>query len=263
MADATGKWDAATLSTVASISRIEREITQLIGVGNATYSVQDVDVSGAITPDSIDISEGKGILEIIAIAETECSFDGFSIKLQDSDDDSTFADFGTGLVIYGNTGTVAAGTILSKFVIPDNMQDYMKPKITIGTSTGTISIYANSKYDDKITLAKEMLGDDAAEMLINNQLLTFLDTTDNVLDCIYTPADLELVSDLLVLSLIYQDLARGAEDDSRFWQKCKQYRKDYREHFSKKFKLMTIDIDQTGDSLVYYSQMNYISQAGR
>jgi len=262
MTDAAGKWDAATLTTVASLTKIEREITQLVDDGTDTYSVQDVDVASAIVPASINISSGLGILEIICVAETECVFSGFSISVTESDDDDTFTAYGTGLVIFAKTGTVAAGTELFRYIIPSDMDDYFKPAVTIGTSTGTISIYSESVYDNKIEIAKEMIGDDASEMLLNNHLLEYIEEDDDILDCIYTPADLGLVSDFLTLSLIYSDLAQG-DAESAFMNKSKAYRKDYTEHLRKKFKLLTIDPDQAGGSLIYYSKMSYISQAGR
>jgi len=262
MTDSAGKWDAATLTTVASLTKIEREITQLVDDGTDTYSVQDANVASAITPTSINVSSGLGILEIIGIAETECVFDGFSIVVNESDDDDIFTAYGTGLVLYAKTGTVAAGAELFRYVIPSDLEDYFKPKIAIGTSTGTISIYSESVYDDKIEIAKEMLGDDASEMLLNNHLLEYIEEDDDILDCIYTPADLGLVSDFLTLSLIYSDLAQG-DAESAFMNKSKSYRKDYTDHLRKKFKLLTIDPDQAGGSLIYYSKMSYIPQAGR
>ena len=264
MADAAGKWDAATLSTLASLSKIENEITQLDSAGSKSYSIQDADVASAITEASLDVSDGKGLIEVIGVAETECVFSGFSVKVMESDDDSTFAEYGTGLTIYSKTGTVAADTVLFRYVIPSDFEDYFKPDITIGTSTGTISIYIESKYNNKINIAKEMLGDDLSELLINNGLLNYIDIdADDILDCIYVPADLGLTSDLLTLSLIYRDKARGAEDDSLFWQKSKNYYHEYEESLRKKTRLLVIDTAQDGTNLVYYSRLKYIPQAGR
>jgi len=267
MADAAGTWAAIALSTLASITQIESEITQLVTSGTKAYSVTDADVSGAITPTGLDVSEGKGVLEIIGIAATECKFSGFGITLTDSDDDSTYDStyvvYGTGLIVYSKTGTVAAGTILFKYVIPTDFEDYFKPVIDIGTSTGTISIYANSKLDDKIALAKKMLGTDMSLLLQNNKILGYIDIeNDEVLDCIYNPSTLGVASDFKTLELIYSDLARG-DGESQFWQKSLSYRKRYLEYYPKLAKNLVIDLTQDGSNLVYYSQLDYVSQAGR
>ena len=263
MVDAAGTWAAAILSTLASLTEIESEVTQLVTNGEKDYSVIGGDVSGAITPTGLDVSEGKGVLEIIGIAATECEFSGFSITLTDSDDDSTYAAYGTGLTIYSKTGTVAAGTVLFKYVIPTDFDDYFKPVITIGTSTGTISIYANSKLSDKISIAKKMLGTDMSLLLVNNKLLSSIDIeNDNILDCIYNPTTLGIASDFKTLELIYSDLARG-DGESQFWQKSLDYRKKYLEYYPKLAKSLVIDPTQDGSNLIYYAQLNYVSQAGR
>jgi hypothetical protein len=264
MADAAGTWSAATLSTLASITQVEAEITQLVTSGTKDYSVTAADVSGAIAPTGLDVSEGKGVLEIIGIAETECVFSGFSIEIIDSADDSDYAAYGTGLTIYAKTGTVAAGTILFKYIIPSNLNDYFKPVITIGTSVGTISIYANSKLADKITIAKELIGTDLSLLLVNNNLLNYIDIeTDEILDCIYNPATLSRASDFKTLELIYQDLARGATDASIAWQKKRAYKKDYDNLLAKLVQKLVIDPTQDGGSLQYYSALQFVPQAGR
>ena len=264
MADAAGTWSAATLSTLASITQVEAEITQLVTSGTKDYSVTAADVSGAIVPTGLDVSEGKGVLEIIGIAVTECVFNGFSISITDSEDNSTYATYGTGLTIYAKTGTVAAGTILFKYVIPSNFSDYFKPVITIGTSTGTVSIYANSKLEDKITIAKEMVGSDLSLLLVNSHLLDYIDIeTDEVLDCVYDPESLSRAGDFKALELIYQDLARGAADTSLYWQKSRAYRRDYKEYFNKLVQKLVIDPTQDGSNLVYYSRLQFVPQAGR
>lgn len=265
MADAAGTWDAATLSTVASITKFEKEISQLESIGDTTYSVTAASVAAAITATALDVSGGKKTLEIIAIAATKCVFSGFSITVtdSDSDDDDTYAAYGTGLTLYSKTGTVAAGTILFKWIIPSDMEDYFKPAITIGTSTGTVSIYANSVWADKIELAKSIIGTDVALLLNNNNLRTYLDDDDDVLDSIYNPTALGLASDFKALELIYKDLARGAETPSLYWSKGKAYAESYKEYLQKQVKMLTIDLYQDGSNLVYYSDLNYVSQAGR
>lgn len=264
MADAAGKWSAATLTTLDTMSRIEREVTQLVSDGDTVYSVQDGNIATELDPDSIDVSDGKGITEIVGVAETELRTDTFSIAVTDSDDDVTFATFGTGLVLYAETDTVAAGTELFRYVIPSTMQDYFKPKITEGSSIGTISIYAVNRYANKIELAKEQLGIDLSEMLINNGILSYIDVdTDDVLDCVYEPSKLGTTSDLLTLSYIYRDLARGADENSLYWQKHLAYMEEYKDSLRKNCKLLVIDLTQDGNNLIYYSRMNYIAQAGR
>ena len=262
MADAAGTWAAAVLSTLASITKIESEITQLITSGEKDYSVTAANVAAAITPTGLDVSEGKGVLEIVGIAATECVFSSFSISLTDSDD-STYAAYGTGLTVYSKTGTVAAGTILFRYVIPTDFDDYFKPVITIGTSTGTVSIYAESKLSDKIALAKSILGTDMSLLLVNNKLLSYIDIeNENILDCIYNPTTLGIASDFKALELIYSDLARG-DGESQFWQKSVSYRKKYLEYYPKLAKGLVIDPTQDGGNLIYYAQLDYVSQAGR
>lgn len=263
MADAAGTWDAATLSSISSISKFEKEIIELVSVGEKTYSIQDGDVSAAITPDSLDVSDLKGTIEIIGLVETECVFDGFSISVTESDDDSTFTAYGTGLTIFSNTGTISAGTELFRYIVPSDFADYFKPNITIGTSKGTISIYANSIWDSKIELAKSIIGTDLSLLLINNKLRNYVEQDDDILDSIYNPTEMGLVSDFKTLELIYSDLARGAETPSLFWQKAVEYRNKYNEYFQKAVKMLTINVYQDGTELVYYADLDYISEFKR
>lgn len=263
MADAAGRWDGTTFSTVSSIAKLEKEITELASEGSKTYSVTGGDVSAEFMPDSIDVSDGKGTLELIGIASTECVFDAFSISLQESDDDETFADYGTGLTVYSKTGTVAADTVLFRYVIPSDFEDYLKPKITVGTSTGTISIYVNTIWQNKIDTAKEMLGTDVSLLLMNNVLLDYLEEDDDILDSVYNPSIFGLVSDFKVLELIYSDLASGADNESLFWQKSINYNHKYEEYLKKQAKLATIDLTQDGNNLIYYTRLDFIPEIKR
>jgi len=263
MADAAGTWTAATLSTVASITKFEGEISQLQSIGDTSYSVTAGNVATTITPVSLDVSDGKKSLEIIGIAATQCVFSGFAVTVTESDDDETFTAYGTGLILFSKAGTVAAGSTLFKWVIPSDFADYFKPAITKGSSTGTISIYANSIWAGKIALAKSIIGTDLSLLLNNNMIRDNLADDDDVLDCIYNPAVLGLASDFKVLELIYKDLARGAEIPSLYWSKGKAYEEAYREYLQKQVKLLTVDINQDQTNLVYYSDLNFVAQAGR
>jgi hypothetical protein len=266
MADAAGTWAATTLSTAASLVKIEKEISQLSSVGTLTYSVNAGNVASAITPTAIDVSDGKGSLEIIGVAASACKLINFNITLTGSDDGTTYTAFGTGLTIYAVTTAVdvVSGAILFKYVIPSNFKDYIKPVITTGTSTGTISIYANSVWDDKITLAKSIIGTDLRLLLINNNLLGYIDDdTDEILDDIYNPTTLGMASDFKALELIYSDLARGEEANSLYMQKSRAYKKRYDEYFPKLVQNLVIDLYQDGSDLIYYGNLHFIPQAGR
>jgi hypothetical protein len=101
-------------------------------------------------------------------------------------------------------------------------------------------------------------------LLLNNNLIRqYLDDDDDVLDSIYNPTALGLASDFKVLELIYKDLARGAEIPSLYWSKGKAYGESYKEYLQKQVKMLTIDLNQDGKTLIYYSNLDFVSQAGR
>lgn len=256
----TGKWAAASLATSANLAEIESEINQLTSAGEDSYTATAVNLADATNPivtgvTSIDVSTGKGLIEIIGIIKTMGAISNtktLTIKMTDSDDDITFNAIHTGAILYTKTasGTVSLtpNTVLFRWVVPSDCEDYIKVAISSDADNrGTIDIYAQAVWGSKIDVAKEFLGEDLERMLKNAGLDVNLnysaDDPDILLDIINNPEIFKRAHGYLTLALIYEDLGMGGSVEDIYQIKCRRYFEKYRERLNTAWGLKNLDIN--------------------
>lgn len=97
---------------------------------------------------SFDLGNTQGALEVVAevgsvnLAITDTKV--FTIKLQDSADNSSFADLATVYTITasGGSGAKAAGTLLGKLIVPSTARRYVKAVLTTNNAdTGKVNVF--------------------------------------------------------------------------------------------------------------------------
>jgi hypothetical protein len=248
-------WATTTLSTTASIAKLEREINNLIESSGIDYLGDGYDISTASDHSrSVDVT--GGVIEIICKVSSEITIKdtkSLTLTIQDSADDITFANIYTGGILYTKTAsgdeTIAIGTELFRWVVPTNIEDYVRcVVISDATNLGTIDIYTQSKWADKITFAKTK---------IKNKLNTWLfgrgykdypdyDNDEVLIDLISNPSEFAMASDLLTLHYIFRDLATGKGDDHIYYIKSQEYKADFEEEFNEAVRRIILDSDQDG-----------------
>ena len=256
-------WSSTTLSTVSSIAKWENEILQLTSAGTTSYFADGLDIASDTVPlsaNSVDVSTGKGVLEIIGKISREIIIKQdteFSIKFQHSDDDSTFSDIHTGARQYylkpASDTTITVDTELFRFVVPSDCKDYIKPYITSSVNhSGGIDIYVVAKWQDKIDAAKDILGTDVSLRLMSTGYDVDEANDEVLLDLINNPTIFSTASDFLTIALIYEDLSMG-DEDSIYYKKMELYRRRYESALEKASKLIDIDLNFDGTT-DYYKQ---------
>lgn len=245
-------WANTTLSTNETLQKWESEILSLTNDGEKQYFFQDADITGE--SNSIQISPFQ---EIIAVATSDLVLDSCQIKIKHSDDNSTFSDYGS-LILYEKTGNITDDTELFRYVLPTDIKDYVKIEIS-GTNTGNISIYVKSRWADKITLAKDILGVDLELRLLQDGYTVDYDDGENILDLIANPTIFTNASDFMTLHLIYTDLAIG-QNDEVFQKKAELYENRYKLELEKTTKLVDIDIDMDGTTDAYNQKLDLGSE---
>ncbi|RKZ98981.1 MAG: hypothetical protein DRQ46_00460 [Gammaproteobacteria bacterium] len=266
-------WSATTLSTLESIAAIETEINLRSPSGEDVTLADEIDIASATNPlagcvgISVTGSQGAVTLAVTAASEIKIA-DGHSLTV-------TFRDCATltgsyeeifpGMIVYykrasGADVTIDADTLFASFVVPDSCQDYIKPYITSSASnTGTITIASEQTWLSKITTAKLMIGNMIQQMLPEliggytgstpEYGLEYMRVIDqdggDVLDIIANASVFDLASDLLTLSLIYEDLIEVPEDVMT--RKSEMYHKRFMDAFANARKIINLDIDRDGD----------------
>lgn len=87
------------------------------------------------------LGQAQGSIEIVAKVNTQIGLADtkvLTVKLQHSDDNSSFTDLAT---LYTKTAsgaeTIAAGTELARYIVPTNAKRYIKAVLTTTDATGT------------------------------------------------------------------------------------------------------------------------------
>jgi len=257
----TGAWEDAVLATSASLAEIESEINKLTSAGENTYTATAVNLADATNPittgvTSVDVSTGKGVIEILGIVNTTGSIyedKHLIVSIRDSADDSTFTEIDSGQRVYYRLATGAKITlteddVLFRWVVPSHCEDYIKAYITSdGANLGKIDIYAQAVWGAKLDVAKEFLGEDLERMLKNAGLdVNFdyaADTPDILLDVINNPEIFARAHAYLTLALIYEDLGMGSAEDDIYRIKCRRYYEKYNEKLNTAWGLKNLDFD--------------------
>lgn len=123
---------------------------------------------------------------------------------------------------------------------------------TIFSTTTTIAKWeqeindlTSSDWNDKIDLAKTIMGSDVELRLLKTGFGKYIDfkAGEDVKDLITNPEIFNLASDFKTLQLIYEDLAKG-DTDSYFWVKSRLYKTRYDEELNRVWALKNMDYDQ-------------------
>jgi hypothetical protein len=252
-----GTWSTTTIATTTDIAKFEAEILNLTSAGDTTYLMEDVSIAvDSPVCVSIDVSDGKGTIEIIGVAETELTIASAEILQfipQDSGDDITYADVADGNKAYYHKGlpsTIAADTELFRYVVPTISEDYLNFSCdSDSTNAGTVSIYASAKWTNKYDVAKDLLKTQIELRLLQDGYGKYIDYDDDEvpIDIIFNPEVFKYTMCFYWLSLIYDDLSNG-NDDSVYGQKAIMYRERAEFEFNREYSLKNLDIDQDGDA---------------
>jgi len=256
-------WALTTFTTPADLVKIEEEITRFTSIGTTTYSAEALDIA-ATTPTTtgIDISNGKGIVELVGVVNTTGLIkDGQSltISVQDSED-TTYAEIHKGQRVYyraasGSDITLTADDILFRWVVPSDSEDYIKAIITSNSaSSGKVDIYVVSRWASKITLAKAFMGDDLERMLINAGFNVNEADDEVLLDLINNKDIFDYCSHYLTLSLVFEDLMTSGDDTDIFKLKADRYYTRYKDKLEIAFGLKDIDLNEDGTTDIYKDQ---------
>ena len=113
------------------------------------------------------------------------------------------------------------------------------------------SFVSDSKIDDKITLAKLIIGN-STELYLTVEKQITVDEADGdvLLDTIANPSVLALASDYLVASLLLQDVSGGDERSLTYIKSEKAYA-DYIVQYESAKDRFNIDIDGDGETDIY------------
>jgi len=113
------------------------------------------------------------------------------------------------------------------------------------------SFVSDSQIDDKITLAKLIIGN-STELYLTVEKQITVDEADGdvLLDTIANPSVLALASDYLVASLLLQDVSGGDERSLTYIKSEKAYA-DYIVQYESAKDRFNIDIDGDGETDIY------------
>ena len=107
------------------------------------YLLESYDITGGdTTSSSLHLGGSQGGIEVQALVDDALQFDGLTITLEHSDDDSSFSTLAT---LYDNTGntdaTESAGAVLERYTLPQDCKPYVRASVTVTAGdSGTITV---------------------------------------------------------------------------------------------------------------------------
>jgi len=246
-------WSETTLSTTASLEKIEREINELIQSSGNEYFAASINMATSAITDSVDCK--GGMIEIVGkVVEAITIKDGesISISVEHSQDDDTFTQINNANVVYTQTASgsdviIPINTIIFRFVVPTSIYDYIRfVSTSAGTNSGRLAIYTLSKWEDKISIAKAKLKNRLETHLVGRGYRDYVNYEDGeeLIDIIENPETFAIASDYLTLHYIFRDLAVKEDVDSMYYAKQREYKKDYEEEFAEAVRRINYDFDQ-------------------
>jgi len=253
-------WNTTTLTTTADLSKIEREINELIEASGNDYFAASINMATSAITDSVDCK--GGMIEIIGkVAEDITIKDGNSINItaEHSQDDNTFVNINNYNIVYyqaasGSDIIIDADTVLFRFVVPTNMYDYIRFTVTTdATNTGRLDIYTISKWEEKITIAKNKIKNKLETHLVMRGYRDYVnyDNGEELINIIANPETFSMSSNYLTLHYIFRDLATLQDVDSMYYAKQREYKKDFDEEFEEAIRRINYDYDQDGSTDEY------------
>lgn len=132
------------MSNQVNLNGVLKSANDFLALDQTIPSNSSADGNGG----SFDLGNTQGALEVVAevgsvaLAITDTKV--FTIKLQDSADNSSFADLATVYTITasGGNGAKAAGTLLGKLIVPSTARRYVKAVLTTNNAdTGKVNVF--------------------------------------------------------------------------------------------------------------------------
>jgi len=244
-------WSATTLSTSETIARHEKEINIQAGstARKAIYIAAGLTVwlptteFATCTYAILTYSDGSTAKfdvqfpELILKLPTAKNITG--IDLYDEKDELLFSfpvNEGYGATLYDDTGA-------ETLTLTDSAGNW-------GSGWTETSTYGDYSWQDKIDLAKEMLGNDITTKLKEYGLTVDYEDGEVLIDLLTNPETFLVACDYLTLSLIYQDLLSGGFNEL-FVQKYQIYSQRYQDELAKGLKRMDIASTPSGTTTDY------------
>lgn len=132
------------MSNQVNLNGVLKSAADFLALDQTIPSNSSADGNGG----SFDLGNTQGALEVVAevgsvnLAITDLKT--FTIKLQDSADNSSFADLATVYTITAasGSGAKAAGTLLGKLIVPSTARRYVKAVLTTDNAdTGKVNVF--------------------------------------------------------------------------------------------------------------------------
>lgn len=120
---------------------------------------------------------------------------------------------------------------------------------TIAKIETEINSLTSTNWDNKIALAKEIIGDKLEVILTERGIRVDEADSKILLDVIANPTVFNLSSDYLTLHMIYDDLSQG--QDGLYLVKSEKYNAYFERKFSEDLKRMNLDLDNDGTTDEY------------
>ena len=242
-------WSATTLSTSETIARHEKEINIQAGstARKAIYVAAGLNVwlpsdeFATCTYAILTYSDGSTATVNVAANKIPLPTAKYivGIGLYDVSDKLLFSfpvNEGYGATLYDDTGA-------ETLTLTDSAGNW-------GSGWTETSTYGDYSWQDKIDLAKEMLGNDITTKLKEYGLTVDYGSGEVLIDLLTNPETFLVACDYLTLSLIYQDLLSGGFNDL-FVQKYQIYSQRYQDELAKGLRRMDIASTPSGTTTDY------------
>ena len=257
-------WNTATLSTVSSLTKWERNIADLSSNAINEYLEESLDISSSNNGDGINVESAKGGVSVVCVADSDLVVGGsLSVAFKDSADDITYSEINAGSrSFYDAATTLSEDDILFYFRIPSHCAKYIRSEVTAVSCTGTISIYTIGDLTDKIEKAKVLLGLDIEQALNNRGYVVDYSEGEVLLDIVNNSSKFATASDFKTLMLIFEDLANN-DENSEFYQKMRIYEARYSKVFNQAINLVDLDTNLDGTTDDYKAEAQPIARSTR
>jgi hypothetical protein len=242
-------WSATTLSTSETIARHEKEINIQAGstARKAIYIAAGLNVwlpsdeFADCTYAILTYSDGSTATVNVAADKINLPTAKYivGIGLYNVSDELLFSfpvNEGYGATLYDSTGA-------KTMTLTDSTGNW-------GSGWTETSTFGDYSWQEKIDLAKEMLGNDITTKLKEYGLTVDYEAGEVLIDLLTNPETFLVACDYLTLSLIYQDLLSGGFNEL-FVQKYQIYSQRYQDELAKGLKRMDIASTPSGTTTDY------------